>query len=132
MRYPVHLFAQTWWWQVEEGDRGAAIKRAGKPDLFPSRPQCPSGDLALLLLGARSTELPKLRQSSLLLHLRTSEPVYPSTSTVGTFSAFGSALVLIWRQGDKLLYSVETYGVVIIVGQTGCGKTTRSLLHCYP
>ena len=25
----------------------------------------------------------------------------------------------------KLLYCLETYGVIIVVGQTGCGKTTR-------
>jgi type II secretory ATPase GspE/PulE/Tfp pilus assembly ATPase PilB-like protein len=27
--------------------------------------------------------------------------------------------------GEKLLYCVERYGVIIVVGQTGCGKTTR-------
>jgi len=27
--------------------------------------------------------------------------------------------------GEKLLYCVENNGVVIVVGQTGCGKTTR-------
>jgi len=27
--------------------------------------------------------------------------------------------------GEKLLYCVERYGVVVVVGQTGCGKTTR-------
>ena len=27
--------------------------------------------------------------------------------------------------GDKLLYCVEKHGVIIVVGQTGCGKTTR-------
>ncbi|KAH6918851.1 pre-mRNA splicing factor [Coprinopsis sp. MPI-PUGE-AT-0042] len=31
----------------------------------------------------------------------------------------------IYKHRDKLLYSIETYGVVIIVGQTGCGKTTQ-------
>jgi hypothetical protein len=30
-------------------------------------------------------------------------------------------------QGSKLLYCVENYGVTIVVGQTGCGKTTRML-----
>lgn len=28
--------------------------------------------------------------------------------------------------GDKLLYAIEKYPIVIVVGQTGCGKTTRS------
>ncbi|KAJ7184090.1 P-loop containing nucleoside triphosphate hydrolase protein [Mycena filopes] len=28
-------------------------------------------------------------------------------------------------QGDKLLYAVENHGVIIVVGQTGCGKTTQ-------
>jgi ATP-dependent RNA helicase DDX35 len=27
--------------------------------------------------------------------------------------------------GEKLLYCLEKYGVLIVVGQTGCGKTTR-------
>lgn len=27
--------------------------------------------------------------------------------------------------GEKLLYCVEKFGVVIVVGETGCGKTTR-------
>ncbi|EAU88277.2 pre-mRNA splicing factor [Coprinopsis cinerea okayama7 len=31
----------------------------------------------------------------------------------------------IYKHRDKLLYSVEKYGVTIIVGQTGCGKTTQ-------
>jgi HrpA-like RNA helicase len=30
--------------------------------------------------------------------------------------------------GEKILYAVEKYGVVIVVGQTGCGKTTRKLI----
>jgi ATP-dependent RNA helicase DDX35 len=28
--------------------------------------------------------------------------------------------------GEKLLYCIEKYGVIIVVGQTGCGKTTRA------
>ncbi|THH27631.1 hypothetical protein EUX98_g6554 [Antrodiella citrinella] len=31
----------------------------------------------------------------------------------------------IYRHREKLLYCVEKYGVVIVVGQTGCGKTTQ-------
>ena len=27
--------------------------------------------------------------------------------------------------GNKLLRAIETHGVLIVVGQTGCGKTTR-------
>lgn len=27
--------------------------------------------------------------------------------------------------GEKILHCIETYGVTILVGQTGCGKTTR-------
>ena len=29
--------------------------------------------------------------------------------------------------GDELLYAIEMYGVIIVVGQTGCGKTTRKI-----
>ncbi|KAM6500789.1 P-loop containing nucleoside triphosphate hydrolase protein [Amanita muscaria] len=31
----------------------------------------------------------------------------------------------IYKHKDKLLHSIEKYGVTIIVGQTGCGKTTQ-------
>lgn len=31
----------------------------------------------------------------------------------------------IYKHREKLLYCVEKYGVVIVVGQTGCGKSTR-------
>ncbi|KAJ7734918.1 P-loop containing nucleoside triphosphate hydrolase protein [Mycena maculata] len=31
----------------------------------------------------------------------------------------------IFKHRDKLLYAVEKYGVIIVVGQTGCGKTTQ-------
>ena len=31
----------------------------------------------------------------------------------------------IYKHREKLLYCVEKYGCVIVVGQTGCGKSTR-------
>ncbi|KAF8163050.1 P-loop containing nucleoside triphosphate hydrolase protein [Crassisporium funariophilum] len=31
----------------------------------------------------------------------------------------------IFKHRQKLLYSIEIYGVVIVIGQTGCGKTTQ-------
>ena len=31
------------------------------------------------------------------------------------------------KQREKLLYMVQKYQVVVVVGQTGCGKTTREL-----
>ncbi|KAJ7231444.1 pre-mRNA splicing factor [Mycena haematopus] len=31
----------------------------------------------------------------------------------------------IFKHRDKLLYSIEKHGVIIVVGQTGCGKTTQ-------
>ena len=36
-----------------------------------------------------------------------------------------TASELINLAGEKLLYCMEKYGVIIVVGQTGCGKTTR-------
>ncbi|TFL03684.1 hypothetical protein BDV98DRAFT_395815 [Pterulicium gracile] len=30
----------------------------------------------------------------------------------------------IYKHREKMLYCAENYGVMIIVGQTGCGKTT--------
>jgi ATP-dependent RNA helicase DDX35 len=32
----------------------------------------------------------------------------------------------IFNHRQKLLYAVEQFGVIIVVGQTGCGKTTRN------
>lgn len=32
--------------------------------------------------------------------------------------------------GREILYLVEKYQTVIVVGQTGCGKTTRKQEHC--
>ncbi|KAG8686482.1 hypothetical protein FRC09_014104, partial [Ceratobasidium sp. 395] len=37
----------------------------------------------------------------------------------------------IFKHRDKILYAVEKYGVVIIVGQTGCGKTTQLPQYLY-
>ncbi|KAB5596396.1 ATP-dependent RNA helicase [Ceratobasidium theobromae] len=37
----------------------------------------------------------------------------------------------IFKHREKLLYAVEKYGVVIVVGQTGCGKTTLVELPQY-
>jgi hypothetical protein len=35
------------------------------------------------------------------------------------------------RPGEKLLYCIEKFGVTIVVGQTGCGKTTRQCLTIF-
>ncbi|QRV86553.1 Helicase associated domain (HA2) [Ceratobasidium sp. AG-Ba] len=37
----------------------------------------------------------------------------------------------IFKHREKILYAVEKYGVVIIVGQTGCGKTTQLPQYIY-
>ncbi|KAJ3476329.1 hypothetical protein NLI96_g11231 [Meripilus lineatus] len=37
----------------------------------------------------------------------------------------------IFKHRDKLLYCIEKYGVVIVVGQTGCGKTTQLPQYLY-
>ena len=36
-----------------------------------------------------------------------------------------SSLLPIARHRDALLYTIETNSVTIVVGQTGCGKTTQ-------
>lgn len=35
-------------------------------------------------------------------------------------------ILILLQKGNHLLYLVEKYQVVILVGQTGCGKTTRA------
>ncbi|KAH0584186.1 putative ATP-dependent RNA helicase DHX35 [Termitomyces sp. J132] len=37
----------------------------------------------------------------------------------------------IFKHRDKLLHCVESYGVIIVVGQTGCGKTTQLPQYLY-
>ncbi|KAG6845049.1 hypothetical protein H0H87_001386 [Tephrocybe sp. NHM501043] len=37
----------------------------------------------------------------------------------------------IFKHREKLLYCVENYGVIIVVGQTGCGKTTQLPQYLY-
>lgn len=37
-------------------------------------------------------------------------------------------LIYIISIGEKLLHCLEKYGVIIVVGQTGCGKTTREFI----
>ncbi|KAG6861898.1 hypothetical protein C0995_010604 [Termitomyces sp. Mi166 len=37
----------------------------------------------------------------------------------------------IFKHREKLLHCVETYGVIIVVGQTGCGKTTQLPQYLY-
>ncbi|KAG9122768.1 hypothetical protein FRC07_000710 [Ceratobasidium sp. 392] len=37
----------------------------------------------------------------------------------------------IFKHREKILYAVEKYGVVIVVGQTGCGKTTQLPQYLY-
>ncbi|ESK97822.1 deah (asp-glu-ala-his) box polypeptide 35 [Moniliophthora roreri MCA 2997] len=49
-----------------------------------------------------------------------SAPVYSSLSIQGQRERLP-----IFKHREKLLYCVEKYGVMIVVGQTGCGKTTQ-------
>jgi len=37
----------------------------------------------------------------------------------------------IFKHRERLLYCVENYGVIIVVGQTGCGKTTQLPQYLY-
>jgi len=47
----------------------------------------------------------------------------PLSSSVSVQSA--RERLPIYKHREKLLYCVEKYGVLIVVGQTGCGKTTQ-------
>lgn len=51
-------------------------------------------------------------------------PIYKQRATL-TAQREGSPLMR--RAGSRLLYLIERFPVVIVVGQTGCGKTTRAL-----
>lgn len=59
------------------------------------------------------------------------ESVCPSSSTVSLGSE--RSLLLTPLPGQKLLYCIEKFGVVIVHAQTGAGKTTReSIFLCIP
>lgn len=50
----------------------------------------------------------------------------PSNSSASLLSISAQRTRLpIYKHREKLLYCVEKYGVTIVVGQTGCGKSTR-------
>ncbi|GBE82564.1 Pre-mRNA-splicing factor ATP-dependent RNA helicase prp22 [Sparassis crispa] len=54
------------------------------------------------------------------------ENVVPSAPFTSSLSIQGARERLpIFKHREKLLYCVEKYGAVIVVGQTGCGKTTQ-------
>lgn len=115
----------------------------------PPRP-CNFGSLARLRLGRQLIASPRLRVGCSFPRRPTSSPTSRSrrsasaclsSGTVGYSSVdpvrwFAGKLTepAVPILGDKLLYAIEKYPIVIVVGQTGCGKTTRaylasSLLH---
>ncbi|CCM06094.1 uncharacterized protein FIBRA_08341 [Fibroporia radiculosa] len=64
--------------------------------------------------------------SSLDRATETEENVVPSAPISSSLSISAARERLpIFKHREKLLYCVEKYGVVIVVGQTGCGKTTQ-------
>ncbi|KAF7796508.1 hypothetical protein EIP86_007686 [Pleurotus ostreatoroseus] len=67
--------------------------------------------------------------SSLDRATETEENVLPSAPLSSSVSIQAARERLpIFKHREKLLYCIETYGVTIVVGQTGCGKTTRGFL----
>ena len=54
---------------------------------------------------------------------------YQSPNTVSVPLSHSQLMIFYLHTGEKLLYCVEKYGATIVVGQTGCGKTTRMSLH---
>ena len=94
---------------------------------------CSSGNLELLRPGARWIACPRGKAMSYPPHrpsrqARSNLPEKPCpfSSTVCSFrsSNFTWCIHHVVIE-ERLLYCVEKYGVVIVVGQTGCGKTTR-------
>lgn len=84
--------------------------------------------LAALWTGIRKLKkmLYSLHQPTLLCQFKVSANGYLSLNIVCASSG-NDYEILISLVGEKLLYCMETFGVMIVVGQTGCGKTTREL-----
>ncbi|KAI0075808.1 hypothetical protein K474DRAFT_1355404 [Panus rudis PR-1116 ss-1] len=62
----------------------------------------------------------------------TEDNVVPSAPLSSAYSIQSARERLpIFKHREKLLYCVEKYGVVILVGQTGCGKTTQLPQYLY-
>lgn len=70
--------------------------------------------------------------SSLDRATETEENVVPSAPTSGAISIQSARERLpIFKHREKILYCIEKYGVIILVGQTGCGKTTQLPQYLY-
>ncbi|EIN07584.1 P-loop containing nucleoside triphosphate hydrolase protein [Punctularia strigosozonata HHB-11173 SS5] len=70
--------------------------------------------------------------SSLDRATETEENVIQSAPLSGAYSIQAQRERLpIFKHREKLLYCVETFGVTIVVGQTGCGKTTQLPQYLY-
>ncbi|KZT03426.1 P-loop containing nucleoside triphosphate hydrolase protein [Laetiporus sulphureus 93-53] len=70
--------------------------------------------------------------SSLDRATETEENVIPSAPLVTNLSIDAARQRLpIFKHREKLLYCVEKHGVTIVVGQTGCGKTTQLPQYLY-
>lgn len=58
------------------------------------------------------------------------EQVISSRPNTSSISAHRSSLP-IFKQRRSLLYAIETHGVTVVVGQTGCGKSTQLPQYLY-
>ncbi|KAF7338545.1 hypothetical protein MVEN_02080700 [Mycena venus] len=96
----------------------------------PQRWPCNSGNRVPQRLEAASTG--KLKQRIMLfllpylLYLSRANANVCLSSTIARIPLSSPNIVLnCLISGNKLLYAIEKHGVIIVVGQTGCGKTTQ-------
>ncbi|KAL9940035.1 hypothetical protein V8E36_000740 [Tilletia maclaganii] len=90
-------------WKPGSALPGSVLDRAGEDELD-------TGALAAAAGAARATNTNENGKSSHIL--------------TGGIQAQREALP-IFKQRDEILYMVERYPVLIVIGQTGCGKTTQ-------
>ncbi|KAJ7074423.1 P-loop containing nucleoside triphosphate hydrolase protein [Mycena amicta] len=80
---------------------------------------CLSGSQAHKAQAATSTERLQTRRAS-------PSPLHSTrNANYSQYSSIVNSALRPLSARDKLLYAVEKHGVVILVGQTGCGKTTQ-------
>lgn len=101
-----------------------------KPGSLPSAPHT----AAAAARAISSTEAQRLATATLADHRGDAETTFIAHDTV-----FESSLPLaqqrerlpIRQHRTALLYAIETHQVLIVVGQTGCGKTTRTFTFAF-
>ncbi|KAJ7349387.1 P-loop containing nucleoside triphosphate hydrolase protein [Mycena albidolilacea] len=115
--------------EVEAGTVGAGIDAARKRmynRTYVARSPFPTPSVGICSTFERSCYQPNTTMAMQFWKPGTTAPGSSlDRETEAEDYAVPSAISSLSIQSDKLLYAIEKHGVIIVVGQTGCGKTTQ-------